>query len=149
MKYYQGRFIPKNPEKYVGDANNIIARSSWEFKLFKWLDENPTILKYASEEMFVPYISPKDGQIHRYFPDVLIQYKDKDGNIKKAMIEVKPDAQTRAPKFKGRQTQRFLNETITYAVNQAKWESAKKWCEKNKFDFWIFTEYELDIKKRK
>jgi hypothetical protein len=145
MKYHQGKYTPKYPEKYVGDASNIIHRSGWERKLLVWLDHNPSILKYASEEMFVPYMSPLDNRIHRYFPDFLIQYKKSDGSIRKAMLEVKPYAQTKMPEPR-KQTKRYLNEVATYAVNQAKWEAAQQWCKKNDFDFMVITEKELNIK---
>ena len=149
MKYYQGKFTPRYPEKYVGDPTGIQARSSWEFRAMRWLDENSSILKWASEEMHVPYISPRDGRQHRYYPDFLIQYKTHAGEIKKAMLEVKPNAQINPPVYKGRKTQRFLTETLTYAVNQAKWAAAKRWCSDNGFDFILLDEYSLDIKKRK
>ncbi len=148
IKYFQGKFIPKNPKKYVGDYSNIVARSSWEFKLFKWLDENISITKWASEELIIPYFDPVSNKIRRYFPDVLVEYISTNGSIKRAVIEVKPDAQTRMPILK-RKTKRYLTESSTYITNTAKWEAAKKWCDSNGFDFWIFTEYELGIKKRK
>ena len=59
---YSGRFTPSNPQKYIGDPNNIIYRSSWECKVMNWLDKNPDILSWASEELIIPYISPVDGQ---------------------------------------------------------------------------------------
>jgi hypothetical protein len=46
----KGRFIPKNPQKYIGDSTKIIGRSSWEFMLFKWLDSTPAVMRWASEE---------------------------------------------------------------------------------------------------
>ena len=40
-------------------------------------------------------------------------------------------------------------ETLTYAKNQAKWEAARKYCDKNGWEFKILTEYELILKQRK
>jgi hypothetical protein len=66
-KFMQGRFKPMNPQKYKGDPSNIIYRSSWELKLLQYLDKHPQIDWYASEELVIPYMSPIDGRMHRYF----------------------------------------------------------------------------------
>lgn len=138
--YDQGKFLPKNPEKYAGDLNSIFYRSSWEKRLMIWMDRNPSILKWASEEIVIPYISPVDNRVHRYFPDFVVLYRHKDGSKKRMLIEVKPHAQTMMPEKKTKNTKRYLNEVTTYAVNQAKWEAAEKWCKEKGFDFQIITE---------
>ena len=140
--------MPTNPNKYVGNPTEIWVRSSWERKLLGWLDNNPSILKYSSEELIIPYVSPVDGKVHRYFPDFIVQYRQSNGEVKKAVIEVKPNAQTKPPKTPKRQTARYLTEVKTYAVNMAKWEAAKIWCDKNGFSFWLFDEFTLGLKKR-
>jgi hypothetical protein len=147
MKYYQGRWTPKNPSKYVGDVNQIVYRSGWELRLFKWLDETTDILKWGSEEIVIPYVSPIDHQIHRYFPDVIVQYRDMHGSIHKALLEVKPYDQTCAPEK--RNSKKYLTEVATYAVNQAKWDAASRWCKTHGIKFMLITEYELGLKKRK
>jgi len=53
-KYHQGRFNPRNPEKYKGDFRNIIYRSSWEVEFMRYCDRNPNILEWGSEEFFIP-----------------------------------------------------------------------------------------------
>lgn len=148
-KYHQGKFVPKNPDKYVGDVNNIIFRSSWERRAFAWADNNTSILKWASEEIIVPYVSPIDNRVHRYFVDMTVQYRAKNGETRIAMIEIKPHAQTMkpAPTKSGRITKRYLNEQYTYVVNKAKWKAAKAYCDKKGWDFIIADEYTLGIKK--
>ena len=94
---YSGRFIPKNPKKYVGDYKNIIYRSTWEAKVMSWLDKNDDIISWASEELIVPYRSPVDNRMHRYFPDFMVKVRTKDGTTKTMMIEVKPKKQTVQP----------------------------------------------------
>jgi hypothetical protein len=143
---YKGKFKPTNPQKYVGDATNIIYRSSWELKAMKYFDMNKNVLNWSSEELFIPYHSPVDNKQHRYFPDFLIQVKKKDDLIETYLIEVKPSVQTQKPTQK-RKTARFLRESITYTVNQAKWRAADIFCQKNGWKFIILTEYELGIKK--
>lgn len=146
-QYLQGKFEPRNPEKYVGDVKNIQYRSSWELKLMVRLDTDPRFLKWASEEFIIPYISPVDNRPHRYFVDFIVQYKNRNGEVKKAAVEVKPDAQTRPPKQPKRVTKRFVESVQTYAVNEAKWKAATEWCKNQNMDFIILTEKELGITK--
>jgi hypothetical protein len=136
-------YKPSHPEKYKGDANNIICRSSWERKFSYWCDHNPSIISWAQEEFCIPYISPIDNRVHRYFPDYLIKVKEQSGEIKTYVIEVKPKKQTSPPQKKSRVTKSYLHETTTYAVNQAKWKAADDWCKDRKIEFKIITEEEL------
>ena len=95
---YRGKYTPKNPEKYRGDPKNIVYRSTWECRVMNWLDNNESILQWGSEEFFIPYRSPVDGKIHRYFPDFYVKVKQKDDTIKEMVLEVKPHRQTQPPK---------------------------------------------------
>jgi hypothetical protein len=141
-QYKTGIFKPVNREKYVGDSTNIVYRSSWEFKFMKWADSNPMVLKWASEELVVPYISPIDHKPHRYFVDFVVMVKNRKNEIKKYAVEVKPDAQTMPPKQR-KKTQKYLTELTTYAVNQAKWEAADKFCRDKGLEFIVLTEKHL------
>ena len=140
------RYTVKNLEKYIGDATNIIARSSWELKFFIFCDTNPSILKWGSEEIVIPYVKPTDNRVHRYFPDFIIMYKDTKGNIHKEVVEIKPAAQTKMPDKK-RNTKRYLQEVETYAINTAKWQAATKWSKDRGLTFRILTERELGIRR--
>jgi hypothetical protein len=140
----KSKFTPKNPHKYLGDANNIVARSNLETKFLTFLDNNPNIIAYGSEEIHIPYLSPLDNKVHRYFPDLFIKYKTSNGEIKKALIEIKPDSQCKAPKKKGGKKEvTYLNEQVTWAINSAKWEAATKFCESHGIEFKIWTEKHL------
>ena len=141
--FIQGHFKPTNPDKYKGIITNIVFRSSWELSFCRFLDSNPNILEWASEEIVIPYIKPTDGKVHRYFPDFWIKYKDKNGHIIQNMIEVKPAAQTKPPSSKGKRKKQQLYETITYAINIAKWKAATEFCNKYGMKFRIVTEMEL------
>ena len=143
---YKGRYTPKNPKKYRGDYHNIIYRSSWERKFMVYCDNSDNILEWGSEEIIIPYLSPWDGKLHRYFPDFYIKVKQASGNTKKFIIEVKPKKQTKPPKPVSRKTKRWLNEVKTYSINEAKWKYAKEWCENNNMEFKILTEEELGIR---
>ena len=143
--YHKRQYRPINPEKYIGDPTNIIMRSSWETKFAIWCDKNPSIVKWCSEEIVIPYISPVDNRAHRYFVDFKIQVKTKDG-LKTYLIEIKPAAQTGPPKAPQRKTQRYLNEVMTWGVNEAKWKAADRYAKDRGWEFKVLTEHELGIK---
>ena len=142
FKYYQGIYNIKNPQKYKGDPTNIVYRSSWELKVLKYLDENPSVIWFASEEIAIPYVSPIDNKKHRYFPDFIVHVKQKDGTKKTFMWEIKPHKQTIMPEQK-RKTKRFIQESATYAINQEKWRAADLFCKQNGWEFMVLTEKDL------
>ena len=90
---YKGKYYPSFPRKYKGDPTNIIYRSLWERKFMVYCDKNTKILEWGSEEIALPYISPHDNRIHRYFPDFYIKVQESTGRIKRYLIEVKPKKQ--------------------------------------------------------
>ena len=142
---YSGLFKPKHPEKYVGDPANIVYRSSWEVKVMSWLDNNDSIITWASEELFIPYISPVDNRWHRYFPDFLVKYRTKDNKLSTMMLEVKPKKQTAQPEPQKRKTKQFINEVKTWGVNQAKWKAANEYCLDRGWEFKLITEDHLGL----
>lgn len=148
--YYQGRFKPRNPEKYKGDPTNIIYRSGWELKLMSYLDKHPHVTKWNSEEIVIPYRSPIDGKMHRYFPDFYVEQINRQKKKEKVLIEVKPYAQTQAPKVqntkRNKPTKRYINEVKTWGINSAKWNAAEEFCKDRGYIFRIITENELGIK---
>jgi hypothetical protein len=139
--FKQGLYTPKHPEKYNGDITKIRYMSSWEFRFNIFLDNNPNILEWASEEIAIPYIKPTDGKIHKYYVDYYIKYKTCKGEIKTELVEIKPAAQTTPSKSRNSNTR--LYENITYAINQSKWESAKQFAEQRGWTFRIITEHQL------
>jgi len=142
---YSGRFTPSNPQKYVGDYKNIIYRSSWECRLMTHFDKADYIISWSSEEIIVPYKSPVDGKWHRYFPDFVVKSKTKDGTTKTLMIEVKPAKQTKPPEPKKRVTRQYINEVVTWSINEAKWLAAKEYCADRGWEFQLMTEKELGL----
>lgn len=141
---YKGKFTPQNPQKYNGNPDNIIYRSSWELRCMKWFDDNPNIIWWSSEELAIPYYSPVDQRMHRYFPDFIIKVKRKDDTIMTYVVEVKPEAQTKKPTQK-RKTKQYIRESITYVVNQMKWKAADEFCHAHGWEFKIVTEKDLGI----
>lgn len=107
---YKGKYRPSNIEKYRGDHSNIIYRSLWERKFMAYCDRNPNILEWGSEEIVIPYRSPLDGRIHRYFPDFYIKVREKGGKVQKYIIEVKPKKQCIEPKKQKQRTPTYIRE---------------------------------------
>jgi hypothetical protein len=138
-------YKPMFPEKYEGDPTNIVMRSSWETRFASWCDKNPSVVKWLSEETVIPYRCPTDNRIHRYFVDFKIKVRTKDNQIKTYLVEVKPAKQTQPPEFPGRQTKRYLTESLTFMKNQAKWRAANEWCKDRNWEFIIITENELGL----
>jgi|TARA_R100000406_G_scaffold62778_1_gene43828 hypothetical protein len=143
---YKGKYKPSYPKKYKGDPTNIIYRSLWERKFMVYCDNNPNVLEWQSEEFCIPYRSPIDNKVHRYFPDFFIKYKDVSGKTRSSLIEIKPMRQCVPPPKPKRQTKKYLNEAFEYAKNQAKWKAAEDYCADRMWEFKVMTEKELGIK---
>ena len=142
---YKGKYYPSFPRKYKGDPTNIIYRSLWERKFMVYCDKNQNILEWASEEIAIPYRSPIDNRVHRYFPDFYMKVKEMNGKIKRYVIEVKPAKQTKPPAKPKRQTKGYIREAYEYAKNQAKWKMAREFCADRQWEFKVVTEKELGI----
>ena len=136
----KGYFNPRNLSKYHGDPTNIIYRSSWELRFMDYLDRHPDVVQWSSEEFCIPYRSPVDGRVHRYFVDFYIKVNDQ-----RYLIEIKPAKFTQEPKIPKRRTKQFLQEVMNWGVNQAKWKAATEFCLDRKWKFLILTEKELGI----
>tara|TARA_A200000159_G_scaffold58254_1_gene53726 strand:+ start:2684 stop:3121 length:438 start_codon:yes stop_codon:yes gene_type:complete len=143
---YKGKYSPSFPRKYKGDHRNIVYRSLWERKFMVYCDKNENVLQWGSEEIAIPYRSPVDRRVHRYFPDFYIKYKDTNGKIKKSIIEIKPLRQCSPPSKPKKQTRGYIYEAYEYAKNQAKWKAAREWCLDRGYEFKVMTEKELGIK---
>lgn len=142
---YKGIFKPSYPKKYIGDYNNIIYRSLWERKFMVYCDSNENILKWSSEEIWIPYISPLDNRVHKYFPDFYIKYQDTSGNIKENLIEIKPKRQVNGPNLNKKMTKKQITEVTEFAKNQAKWKAAEEFCKDRRWNFQILTEDNLGV----
>lgn len=142
--YKQGIFNPKNPKKYKGTVP-IIYRSGLELLSMRYFDNSPNVLSWGSESVVIPYQSPLDGKVHRYFIDMVAEIKMKDGTTKKVLVEVKPEKQTQPPTITNRKSQKtMIYEKYQYAVNTAKWQAAKQYANKKGYLFFILNEKHLN-----
>ena len=108
----------------------------------KYLDRQPNVLSWSSEEVIIPYKSPIDNKWHRYYPDFWV--KTKQGET---LVEIKPKKQTRPPKLNPKNKRRYLNEVKTWGINEAKWKAAVSVCETKGWTWQIITEDTLTITK--
>lgn len=136
---YKGKYKLKKPEKYIGNADEVIYRSLWERAAFVWLENNHSVLHWSSEEIVIMYLSEVDQRVHRYFPDLFIHFKDDT----KKLIEIKPRSQTEKPSKKNKSPDKYIRESLTYVKNTSKWKAAEEYCEKNGLVFEIWDEYKL------
>ena len=132
---YKGKFRPQNREKYKGNASNIVYRSGWELDFMKYLDRQPRVLQWNSEEIIIPYKSPIDGKWHRYYPEFWVKTSNSE-----SIIEIKPKKQTKPPKENPKHRRRYLREVKTFVVNEAKWKAAEEFCENKGLQWQIMTE---------
>ena len=119
----KGKYIPKDKSKL--DKKSVIYRSMWERRFMLYCDRSENILKWDSESIHIPYVSPKDERLHNYYPDFYVKYKDVEGNINEKIIEIKPKWQ------------------ISFSLNRAKWRAARLYCIKHGYEFQVLTEKEL------
>jgi hypothetical protein len=136
-KFARGKFVMKQPEKYVG-TKQPTYRSSWEWTFMNFCDTNKAILKWASEAIQIPYRDPLTGRQTVYVPDFFIQYLDKNNRILTELIEIKPASQSileRVGKNKYNQAQ--------FVKNQAKWKAANYWCQQQGLKFRVLNENDI------
>jgi hypothetical protein len=143
--FISGKYKPRNPEKYIGDINNIICRSSWETRFCTFCDTNEKILKWSSEPIGIPYYSKLDGRQHTYYVDFYIRVEKHDGSIQEMILEIKPQRQVKKPVLESQKpTAKSIkahNDRLrTWITNMSKFEAAMEWAHKRGFDFKIVDE---------
>jgi hypothetical protein len=144
-KFRQGVYKPKNLSKYIGKENPVY-RSGWELKFFRWCDDNTNVIEWASESIIIPYVSPLDGKVHRYYTDGVVALREGD-TVTKYIIEIKPSSQVLPPKPGNKRKSTVIYENSRWIQNQAKWAAAREWCKKKNYSFKILTETELGLNK--
>ena len=144
---YSGTYTVKNKSKYRGNADKIVYRSLWERDCMKHFDKDPTVVKWSSEEVVVPYFYDVDRRMHRYFVDFLVTYT----SGVTLLIEVKPKKETSVPVYKGSKTRKYISESMTYVQNQNKWKAAVEYAKDRQWEFVVWTEdtlYAMNIMKK-
>lgn len=135
-QWQQGTYQVINTHKYIG-SKMPQYRSSWELHFCRMCDEHPNIVKWASENIKIPYVNPLTGRIANYIPDFMIQYIDKDGRQHVELIEIKPSKETTL------ENARSIKDKASIAVNTAKWQAANEWCNKQGIRFKVINEDQI------
>jgi hypothetical protein len=161
----QGYYKVQNKEKYMGDPNLVIFRSSWEHTFCRWCDFSPSILRWSSEPIRVPYYdrvskldelkrqgldpnNPKNWVVKYYNTDYWIEVAKGDGTTQKMFVEIKPSGKLKKPippndNAPLKEVRRFNLLAKEYLINEAKFAALKAWAERSGAQFWVFTEETL------
>jgi len=135
----EGKYIIKNPGKYLGGniKNNELAyKSNLELNSFIFCDTNPYVIAWGYEIIPIKYMKPQpDGNVKPsvYFPDLYIEFIDKNKEQKRVIMEIKPEKFLKKSSSKKRKT--AIAENYTYMLNMVKAEAANKWCLANGIEY--------------
>ena len=162
---HQGYYKPQNPSKYVGDTNLIIFRSSWEHAFCRWCDFSPSIVRWSSEPIKIPYYdrvskldeckkqgldpnNPRNWVIKNYNTDFWIEVDKGEGITERMFIEIKPSGKLQKPKPPPENAplkvqRKFVSAAKEYLINEAKFAALGAWAAKNDAKFYVFTEKTL------
>jgi len=161
-KTKQGYYKVRNKEKYIGDPSLIVYRSSWEFAFCKWADYSPSILRWSSEPIKIPYYdriskleeckklgldpnNPKNWVIKNYNTDFWVEVDKGGDRPEKWFVEVKPKHKLKKPSPPPpnsplKEIKRFNIQAKEYIINEAKFAALDEWAKKHGAKFYIFTE---------
>jgi hypothetical protein len=137
LKFSQGVYKIKNPEKYTGSRSPIF-RSGWEYTFMTFCDNNPSVQQWASEPVKIPYRDPLTGKQTVYVPDFLISYVDRNQKKHVEIVEIKPANQQLLEKV-GKNPYNQAQ----YVKNMAKWQAANAWCRNQGIKFRIINEHDI------
>lgn len=132
-KFHQGIVDPRRCRKYFTSCKDepIIFRSGLEYQFIQFCENSPTVAKWASEVLKIPYFSRLDNKQCNYYPDYVIE----NSKGVRCVVELKPYSQTVKPDLTD---SAWLKEQ--WVKNVDKWNAAKKFCDENGLKFIIITE---------
>ena len=135
-------YKPRNPKKWINEGK-IQSRSGIEQKWFTFFDLNSSVISIASERIIIPYFDPVNNKQRKYYVDLIVKFRDKNGDIKIKLIEIKSYSESIAPKKPKRITNNYKSAVLTWITNQAKWEAATRFAIKKGWEFVVLTEKNL------
>ena len=133
-KYEEGYYKVVNPEKYIGDLNKVIYRSSYELTFYRNHLDLCDDVKYWSVEppqLQISYYNPVKKRWARYFPDAFC-LKTINGEDVKCIIEIKPKSKLNKPKMPKdndlKKMQSYQKKLMEYRQIEAKKTAAVKFA---------------------
>lgn len=140
---HKDRFIPKNPQKYMGqNLHSITYRSSWEHTFMLTLDNHPDVIAWQSEAIGVFYQNPFTKQVKPYIPDFIVVYRDRQSQKQIVeMIEIKPKDEM--PGYQPLRERLSRYKQSAQALNAAKWKAALTFCNRRGWKFRVVCEDQL------
>lgn len=132
-RYHQGYIDKTTLKKYFCENRNepIIYRSGLELQFIQYCENNPKIVKWASETLKIPYFNRIQQKQANYYPDYIIE----DYKGERTIVEIKPYNQTIKPT---ELDSRWLK--TTWITNIDKWTAAKQFADAHNLKFIIITE---------
>lgn len=147
FRYMSGKYKVRNKEKYVGDPNEIIFRSSYERKFMVFCDLDESVLRWSSEPYSIPYLDTVSEKKRNYFVDFYARIKVPDGHVQDYLVEVKPRKKLNKPLPPNRESlhklKNYNSAMHEYLTNLSKFTAAKSYALKIGYKFIIVTEKEL------
>ena len=136
-----------NPQKISPNRENtIIYRSALEWRWMYKLDKNDEVVRWGSECITIPYVKPETGRVHRYYPDLMVEFR----NGSKHLVEIKPEKEIKLvqeyietgvlpkrikTKFPNEKPSTFVYRVKAWATNVAKWKACEEFCRKKGWKF--------------
>lgn len=115
----RGRHYISGVYKAAKCVNAVHYRSGWELVVTKFLDADPTVLKFEYETLKIPYVfNIKARKLRNYYPDFIVYYVDG----RKVIIEVK------------------RNSALNQIMVLRKAIAAREWAAKNGMEYVFWTE---------
>lgn len=164
-KTYQDYYKVQNKEKYIGDPNLAIYRSSWEFSFMKWCDFSPSVIRWSCEPLKIPYYdrvsnleenrrygldpnNPKNWKVRNYYTDFWVEVSKGNNEIERWFVEIKPHHELKKPErpsknAKVQTIKKYNREMKRYLINEAKFAAMNEWAKRHNSKFYIFTENTL------
>jgi len=151
--FKQGYYTPRNPQKYIGDLNNIIYRSQMELDFCRICDFSKKIVKWSSEPETPPfpirYMHPISEEMKSYYPDYFVVVRQPNNIEERMIIEVKPESLTIPPKrplpnAKKKTKDNYLNKLKVVAINLAKKRAAEIFCKQYGMRYCFVTEKTIE-----
>lgn len=110
----------------------------------QYCDLTDSVTAWSSEEVVIPYVSPIDNKIHRYFVDFWIKTLTEQGKEEYLLIEIKPKKKTVKPVIaEQKMTKTKLIEMRDWMINLTKWQAAENFCKDRGWKFKILTEEDI------